>query len=660
MKKIIINEEKTKATSDIKSIDDSINDHDKRLKIVSYLLGVLDKLISSALVSSFFAFLEQIASHRQVVSFFAFSEKLASSKLLKWIMIAFLPITILLIYPTERFDYDFWWQMALGKYYLTHHTLVVDHSIFSWTPADADWIYNTCLGSIIIYIIYNFFGGFGLWIFQWLIFLGIFSAIYFSFRLIRQPFDVTSITLIAALGIASSVSCNHYKPELFSVLLGYGIGFILLYFKVTRRKFLLYFYPFIFVFWGNLHGNFILGLGFLFLCFSGELLNKIFFPRESFTNKDLAHFGAACVLSFTATLLNPYGVKYLWSIYNGITSEAYSLNTKYIQAYVNLWPYVNDISISFFRTGQTARIMFLLLFFICCLGLYELIKKRTLDFTGMLLVFLTFIGSMRATRASWIFPICFFYSFCYQINRMKLKRITAKATIFSLLIFILFFINISYLTLRYKTDNKWFGAGLDSFAPVKEVSFLKKYRLEGPIFNDYLIGGYLLWDLYPDYKLFIDPRHVPYSKQVAPDYWEFVSKPATAEDIINFNKKYPFKTAIIHYRELPLIFDFLKAGWRLVYFEKNAVILVPKSMLSKIPVEVQSVDLGPMRFKNVKNPEVLLNVFSLYINLNLPASLVIYDIYKKNVSDCYKPKFEHLRVMEDDIMQKQIQLNAKS
>jgi hypothetical protein len=44
------------------------------------------------------------------------------------------------------------------------------------------------------------------------------------------------------------------------------------------------------------------------------------------------------------------------------------------------------------------------------------------------------------------------------------------------------------------------------------------------------------------------------------------------------------------------------------------------------------------------------------VNLNLPASRVIYDIYKKNVSDYYKPKVEHLQVMESDMKQKELEL----
>ena len=590
-------------------------------------------------------------------SLIAFSERLASFRYLKWILAALLPVLILLKYPVDHLDYDLWWQMALGKYYLTHHTLVVDHSIFSWTPVDSIWIYNTCLGSIILYVIYSLMGGFGLWIFQWLIFGGIFLSFYVFLRLIKQPLDITSLTIIAAIGISCSASLSFYKPELFSPLILCWMVVVFVYVKFTRRIFLFYIYPFIFALWVNLHGGFLLGFCLLACFLIGEILNKLFYLPESFSNKELMHMASACFLSLIAILLNPYGINYLLSIYNGMTSESLAINTKYIQAYVSLWPYLKDIkdfNISFFRMGQIALISIIMMLSLGCLFLYELIKKRSCDFSFLLLAIVAFTTSMLVVRTIYIFPLGFFFSFFYLIYRLKLKNITAKATVLSLIIFILLFIDISYFTFRYGADNKWFGAGLNSFAPTKEVAFLKKYRLEGPLFNDYLVGGYLIWALYPDYKVFIDSRLVPYSRQVAPDYWSLVGKPATAEDIRSFTEKYPFKTAIIHYRELPLIFDFLNAGWRLIYFEKNAAILVHKSLLPRIPPEVRLVDLGPMRFQDVRNPQVLLNVFSIYVNLNPQASLVIYDIYKRNVSDCYKPKMDHLRVMEDDIKKKKL------
>jgi hypothetical protein len=594
-----------------------------------------------------------------ISSFFTFSEKLASSVYLRWLIIALLPVLILIRYPVDRIDYDLWWQLAHGKYYITHHTLTLDLSYFSWTPTDPTWIYNTCLGSIVVYLFYNYMGGFGLWFFQWLMFLGVFLSFYLFLRLIRQRLDITSVTLIAAIGIACSLACRFYKPELFSLLLFPWAVFIFFCVKITHRKFLFYSYPLIFALWVNLHGAFVVGLVFLFLAFIGEVLNRIFFPRESFTNEELIHFGVACVLSVAATLLNPYGMDYILSVYRGATSDGSyvgQLHSKYILAYVGLWMYLKDTSVAFFNCGFTAWIMTLMIISVFILSAYELVKKRSCDFALLIVSCALYWKGMSTSRASYFFPVAFFFIFLYLlIHRLKMEKLSGKATFISLLVFIFFFVSISWFTVRYCTDSRWFGAGMDNFVPANEVAFLKKYHLEGPIFNDYVIGGYLVWDLYPDYKVFIDPRGGLYGNQVFPDYMEFTKKHVTIEDIHQFTKKYPFKIAIIHYRHIALIFDFLRAGdeWRLLYFEKNAAILIHKSLLYAVQSEMGNVNLSPIRFKNVKNPEILLNVFNFYVHLNPQAARYIYYVFKNNVSDYYKLKPEVLRVMDANIIHRE-------
>jgi hypothetical protein len=597
---------------------------------------------------------------------FAFSEKLASSVYLRWFLIALLPVLILLRYPVDRVDYDLWWQMAHGKYYITHHTLRMDLSMFSWTPTDPTWIYNTCLGSIVVYLFYNFMGGFGLWLFQWLIFGGVFLSFYLFLRLVHQRLDVNSVTLIAAIGVACSIACRFYKPELFSLLIFCWAVFIFFNIKITRRKFLFYLYPLIFVFWVNLHGAFIVGLVFLGMAFVGELLNRIFFSRESFTTGELIHFGIAVILSLAATLINPYGIDYPMSIYNDITSgNIYigQLHNRFILAYTSLWPYLKDMGLSFFSTGLAVWIMTLMIFSIISLSVYELIKRKSCDFTLLITSSALYWKGMETSRACYFFPVAFFFIFFYLlICRLKLKSIPVRTIIFSLLVFVFFFVSISYFNIRYYTDSKWFGAGLDNFVPVKEVAFLKKYHLEGPIFNDYVIGGYLLWDLYPDYKVFIDPRGGLYRNQVFPDYMEFTTKRVTSEDMHRFTKKYPFKIAIIHYRHLDLIFSFLRAGdeWRLLYFEKNAAILIHKSLLPAIRTEMGNVNLNPLRFKDVRNPDVLLNVFNFYVRLDPKAGRYIYIVFKKNISDYYKQKPDILQLMDMDIRIKEKEFQEKA
>ncbi|MGP8154260.1 MAG: hypothetical protein ACLQBQ_09005, partial [Smithella sp.] len=308
-------------------------------------------------------------------------------------------------------------------------------------------------------------------------------------------------------------------------------------------------------------------------------------------------------------------------------------------------------------------IITLMIFTVFILSVYELIKKRSCDFALLITSFALYWKGMETSRASYFSPIAFFFVFFYLlIHRLKLKSIPGRVTIFSLLIFLFFSISVSYFTIRYCTDSKWFGAGLDSSVPVKEVAFLKKYHPEGPIFNDYVIGGYLVWALYPDYGVFIDPRGGLYRNQVFPDYMEFTTKHVTIEDIHRFTKKYPFKVAIIHYRHIALIFDFLRAGdeWHLLYFEKNAAILIHKSLLPTIQSEMGNVSLSPLRFKDVRNPDILFNVFNFYVRLNPTAGRYIYDVFKKNVSDCYKPKPGNLQLMDIKIRRKEQELQDKA
>lgn len=596
-------------------------------------------------------------------SFFTFSEKLASLELLRWLIIVLLPVLILLRYPVDRMDNDLWWQMAHGKYYIIHHALTIDLSIFSWTPTDPAWIYNTWLGSIAVYLFYAFMDGFGLWLFQWLIFLGIFFSFYSFLRLLRQRYDITSITLIAAIGIACSIACCYYKPELFSCLLFSWTVFIFFCVKITQKKFLFCFYPFIFALWVNLHGAFLMGLIFLLMALTGETLNRIFFPRDSFTLKELALWGVVLIVSAAATMLNPYGIDYLLNVMQ-LVSNAFGYNSgpydKLVFAYSDLWIFLKQMNVFFFTGGLTVWIMTFMIFTIFVLFLYELIKNKCFDFTPLIVSFALYWKGMEQSRTCYFFPITFFFVFFYLvIHRLKLRNIPARATVFSLLIFIFFFSSVSYFNIRYGADNKWFGAGLDDYAPVKEVAFLKKHQLEGPLFNDYLIGGYLIWDLYPDYKVFIDPRGGLYEKQFFADYMESTTAPVTSDNILRLTKKYPFKIAIISYVQLDLILSFLKTNgeWGLLYFEKNAAILIHKSLLPSIRSKVGFVNLSPLRFNGVKNPEILRDVFNIYIQFDPKAARHIYNLYKKNIKEYYKPKIDVLNYMEMNIRLKEQQMN---
>ncbi len=131
-------------------------------------------------------------------------------------------------------------------------------------------------------------------------------------------------------------------------------------------------------------------------------------------------------------------------------------------------------------------------------------------------------------------------------------------------------------------QNGWFKTGLREWQyPVEEASFVKAQGLPPNLFNTYGIGGYLMWALYPEYKVFWDGRQdseemFVYGLQVrdARPGWEQVLE------------KFEVNTIILEAcsqsdgRHFPLI-DSLRnhPGWALVYAESTHLVFVRRNVV---------------------------------------------------------------------------------
>jgi len=59
--------------------------------------------------------------------------------------------------------------------------------------------------------------------------------------------------------------------------------------------------------------------------------------------------------------------------------------------------------------------------------------------------------------------------------------------------------------------------------------------------------------------------------------------------------------------------------------------------------------MDPLRFREVKSPETLSNIFLIYVNLASGHGAVIRDIYSQNVSNFYRYKKQQLTTMAEII-----------
>ncbi len=571
-------------------------------------------------------------------------------------------IAIFIYYPSTVGDYDLWWHFALGKYYVDNLTMSVDHSIFSWTKADPNWIYNTWLGSLLMYLAYKFAGGLGLWLLQWILLSALLLAAYLFIRRLNLRFDINYLMLFFLVLVGLNLTAIFVKPENFTNLMFGLTVLIYLYAKAKGDHRLYYLFPPLMTLWCNLHGGFLAGLLFLTITYFAELAAYIIMPKKAtISTKMLKVFTIILPLSYLATLVNPYGVNYHLSIYNSLTNELYTKYSSKVFAYLSMWQFVIPKGTGFpIRFLSTSWAMILLLSVQVLLFIHLYIKKRSLDMALIALVIFFFFFGMSSGRYTLFFLILSLFTVPYLTSKTDVSRFKASYLL-SALIITAFSALILWFSIFYIPDKKFFGSVYDEkrYLPYGSSEFLLKNKIEGPIFNDYLIGGYLMWSLYPQYKVFIDPRYGPFWQEVGPDYFNLIEN-FTSETFTEFYKKYPFKVMVLHMREAAMAFALLQGGdWKLVYLDICSVVLIHKSLVPTLSPETLATDVSPRRFRDVDSPDALTILFNFYINAGPQFGYEILKIYEANVSILYKGRDAQIAQMKEMIRDKEAKTGIK-
>jgi hypothetical protein len=123
----------------------------------------------------------------------------------------------------------------------------------------------------------------------------------------------------------------------------------------------------------------------------------------------------------------------------------------------------------------------------------------------------------------------------------------------------------------YSPREVGFGLAAAKF-PVEAVEFIQRQKLQGPLFNSYNFGGYLIWAL-PAEPVFIDGRaFTVYSERHFNDFIEAFQDVAKFEEL---KSRYQFKLAILQPKDTnELLINWMLAnGWRDVYRDAISIVL---------------------------------------------------------------------------------------
>jgi hypothetical protein len=599
-----------------------------------------------------------------------FLENLSASPRFFWLCAVLAPLAVLAYYPGSQSlqgDYDIWFHLAYGKHYVENLTWHIDHSMFSWTPADPEWMYVTWLGSSVLYLVHKTLGVPGLFVLHYAM---LFASAAVVFRLARSANIRAGSSLLIGLllvAVVMRIEATLIRPAMFSIFLTTLTAALYLRFRMEPRTWIIAAFPALFWFWINTHGFWIFGLAFMGLVFAVEWIRYIVRRDKAMSLAAMIHLSCAAGLTLIALCINPHGIYYPLQTAYGIIAPFFSsfgapapgaadlglLGD--IIAYESMWEHLL-LKESLFRSVSALGMAAM---FIVFLAAWAVSWKRSghADPPVATANIVFFFMGMSMARLVLVYALIWIPSMVFFAWRAGPGTLFPRGRVLLPAVFLVLIGHIAHTTICIYEDRSWFGAGYQDFIPDKEARFIMDNNLPGPMFNDYLSGGYLMWAMHPDYKVFLDPRHGPYLKQVFPDFMSIGSRfPLDENGLQAFTARYPARIALIHHREPNLIIWFHRSpDWTMVYFDTAAVVMARKDVMPTLGPEAENAFHDPSEYKHVGNPDVLKYLFTAYSLRGTDEAFQIRDFYAQNVSNFYWRKKTVLAVMDQILARRKAQ-----
>ena len=451
-------------------------------------------------------------------------------------------------------DPDIWWHLRTGQLILQNHA-VFHTDPYSFTKFGQPWVNHEWLSDVLIFIVYRTAGWAGLIV----VFAAIVSTAFMCVfrRCSGPPYLAAAVTVLGA--IASSPSWG-VRPQTFS-LLSASLFLLILERSSAHQNLLWYTLP-ITLIWVNLHGGYAIGIAFMFLFIVGDLVDvALGFQNWSESRTRLQELVLALAACLAIIPLNPYGFR----MYRYPIETIYSSG---IQGYISEWLSPN------FHEGMFLPLLFMLLAIFVAAAISPL-RLRPRD---LLLLAATTWAALHSARHIAIFVLVaapllsgLIYSWLSQSRGSSFPAKPASATLTLRLcngLVLAGFLAFTLIRLRQVVAGQA-DAEAQAF-PSAAISYVLKNRLPSPLLNHYNWGGYLIWKLYPDYRVYIDGRTDLYGDA-------FMDQSGATYNISNESWREPLEKwqtrTVILPPNAPLVSALrCQRGWKEVYGDPRAVI----------------------------------------------------------------------------------------
>jgi len=410
---------------------------------------------------------------------------------------------------------DLWWCLAMGRAMVATHSLP-HQNIFSYTAPNQAMIDHEWIPELFFYSLFSY-GGFPL--LYCVKSAMIMAAVFLLFALARRQgasLSTASMAVIAAVSAAKGDLYFDIRPYLFTYLFLACILYLLEAFREKGDYRFLLPLPCIAWIWVNSHGAFILLfllLG-LFLLADGleHLWQEKTGHRGGRARKSFKPLLFALAISAGLAFINPYGVKLVLYPFS-------FLGHSFWKAHLIEWAppdlFHCDLPFLVYYLSLTLLVVVarekFTLFELLCYLLFSWLALTTVRHITLFALYsiLPLALSLHYLSGRLEGPAAPLWGWLFGGSAAKVEMIEQRIFVPCLVILVVLgwnrFSRIDYESLNLEK----------ALFPRYGMEFIMANRIPGPVYNPYEWGGYMLWKLYPDYRVFIDGRaNTSYTEQV--------------------------------------------------------------------------------------------------------------------------------------------------
>jgi len=492
-------------------------------------------------------------------------------KLLNIKGLVFISMFMLLLTLLPLTDFDYFWHLKTGEYIVKLGDLP-QGDIFSFTYLNQPWVLHEWLFEVVLYSMFAWLGPFGVKLLTATLAMAALGITYATLKRFTATPSVAFALLLAAC-VPFSLGISP-RPQLITYVFFASFLYILLNYKYFQASRYLFALPLLMVIWVNAHGGYLAGIMLLGLFVACEWANYLIFSeRDSKRKHQLLQLTISAAATTIASAINPEFI--------GHWLYPFQVAGMDVTRQISEWK-----SPGFQDWGTRSYLLIVMAFFISYT--YMLRKPDLTEFIIPAFFMLLGFAAIRHVPLATLTLAPFIAIALPQNNLAETHAAWHRTKLWQLykkwigggkqvghgehwLNWLLLLIIAIGLTMYYPVYNARTENQINAILPVKAADFIKRAGITGHMFNSYNFGGYLIYRLYPDQKVFIDGRADMYGDHFVNEYVKIAKVQPGWEQAFD---KYNIDYVITGLNEPLSQLLRMRGDFRLVYADAHHSVLV--------------------------------------------------------------------------------------